>query len=96
MIPKPWRNRKYLDWVKAQNCIVSCQPADDPHHIIGHGFSAMGTKAPDWATIPLTRMEHNNLHYNRSNWEYQNGSQVALLMRFWRENWGEIQGFFNE
>jgi len=92
---KPWRSPKYIAWIKEQQCIVSRMPADDPHHIIGHGFSGPATKAPDWAVIPLTRQAHESLHYNRATWEYQNGSQVELLMRFWRENWDEIQEFFN-
>jgi len=93
---KPWRSKKYIAWVKQQPSIVSHLPADDAHHIIGHGFSAMGTKAPDWATFPLTRQEHDSLHYNRATWEYQNSSQINILMRFWRENWNEIQVFFKE
>ena len=93
---KPWRNKKYIAWVKTHPCIVTRLPADDPHHIIGHGFSAMGSRAPDWAVIPLTRKEHNDLHRDLDWWETLYGSQVQILMRFWRENWDEIQGFFNE
>lgn len=91
---KPWRCKKYIAWVKQQPSIVSRQPADDPHHIIGHGFGGVGTKAPDWAVIPLTREEHNKLHAGQFEWEGRLGSQVDLLMRFWRENWPEIQEFF--
>lgn len=90
----PWRNKKYIDWVKAQPCIVTRLPADDPHHIIGHGFGGMGTKAPDWAVIPLTRERHNAIHHDVEAFEYLYGNQLELLMRFWRENWDEIHPFF--
>ena len=91
---KPWRNKKYIAWVKQQPCIVSRKLGVDPHHIIGHGFSGMGTKSPDWAVIPLTRVEHDRLHNNLGYWEADNGSQLEVLMRFYRENWDEIRGFF--
>lgn len=93
--PAPaWRSRTYLDWVKCQACIVSLQPADDPHHILGHGFSGSG-KAPDWATIPLTRAVHDDLHRKGYQaWERQYGSQMDLLARFWMLNFDEIRHFF--
>ena len=90
----PWRNKRYLAWVKSQPCIVTRQPADDPHHVIGWGFGGMGTKAPDWATFPLTRVQHDLLHFNYRSWESENGTQPEVFMRFWRENWDEIQEFF--
>jgi hypothetical protein len=89
----PWRNPRYIKWVKEQPSIISRIQADDPHHIIGHGFGGVGTKAPDWALIPLTRQEHNDLHQSVTAWEDRNGSQLDLMMRFWRENWEEIQEF---
>lgn len=90
-----WRNKKYTDWVKQQPSVVSGLPADDPHHIMGHGLTG-GTKSPDWAVIPLTRAEHTNLHNGVRDWEDANGSQLDYLFRFWQENWDEIQGFFSE
>ena len=88
-----WRNKKYTDWVKQQPSIISGIPADDPHHILGHGFSGSG-KAPDWATIPLTRAEHTELHHIGFNaWEEKYGDQMDLLARFWRNNFDEIKTF---
>ena len=89
----PWRNKAYIAWVKMQPSIVSRIPADDPHHIMGHGFGGIGTKAPDWAVIPLTRPEHNELHHDKGAWEERHGCQLFFLMRFWRENWDQIQEF---
>ena len=93
---KPWRCKKYTDWVKRQPSIISGQPADDPHHIMGHGLTG-GMKAPDWATIPLTRQEHTDFHNTPiRTWEDLHGSQVDLLMKFWRDNFEEIRGFLSE
>lgn len=73
---KRWRSPAYLKWVKTLSCVVSGAPADDPHHIIGHGTSGMGLKAPDWAVFPLSRYEHTRLHaLGWQEWEARHGSQ---------------------
>ncbi|ECK3080139.1 DUF968 domain-containing protein [Salmonella enterica] len=45
--PKMLRLRlpEYTQWVKCRSCCGCGMPADDPHHIIGHGFCGTGTKA---------------------------------------------------
>ena len=98
MFPKEnaWRSKKYTGWVKKQPSIISQIPADDPHHIIGHGFGGTGTKAPDWAVIPLTRQEHTELHNDPKAWEERHGDQLSLLMRFWKYNFNEIMEFLGE
>jgi len=76
-----WRCQKYIDWVKTQPSCISGLPADDPHHIKGHGFSC-GLRAPDWATIPLTREEHTRFHnVGQKKWEEINGSQLEHVAR---------------
>ncbi len=93
---KPWKNKKYLIWVKEQNSVLSGYPADDAHHILGHNLAG-GVKAPDWATIPLTRAEHTLLHSSGHNaWEKIHGSQLKLLFAFWKENFTEIQHFLKD
>lgn len=42
------------------------KPADDPHHLIGHGQGGMGTKAHDLFVLPLCRKHHDKLHAD--NW----------------------------
>ena len=74
----PWRSRAYLDWVKQQPCCVCNKPGEDPHHINMQG-KGMGSKQPDWATIPLCRSCHDELHQHR--WDERNVSQVELS--FW-------------
>lgn len=63
---KPFRSKKYTDWVKSLPSVVSGRPADDPHHIKGNGFGGT-TKPSDVFTIPLTRDEHDELH--QMGWE---------------------------
>lgn len=73
---KRWRSTAYLRWVKTLPCVVSGAPADDPHHVVGHGVRGLGLKAPDWAVIPLTRHEHERLHrMGWKEWEARHGSQ---------------------
>lgn len=70
---KPWRSRRYLDWVKSRPCVLTSAPADDPHHGIGIGLSGMGQTAPDWAAIPVTRAAHNRFHNEPELWPDQWG-----------------------
>lgn len=77
-----WSNEKYTRWVKAQPCACCNKPADDPHHIIGHGQGGMGTKAHDLFVIPLCRAHHDELHRDMRAFEEKYGSQLELLVRF--------------
>jgi hypothetical protein len=71
--PDPgWRSPRYLAWVKTQPCVLTGAPADDAHHIIGLGhLGGMGTKAPDWAVMPVTREAHEEIHRNPDCWPHQ-------------------------
>ncbi|ELI8004018.1 DUF968 domain-containing protein [Yersinia enterocolitica] len=83
-IPKRqrWESKKWLRWVKSQQCCGCGSSADDPHHIIGHGQGGMGTKAHDLFTIPLCRSCHDALHADLRTWEAEHGSQVVLWFHF--------------
>ncbi|EBU0330039.1 DUF968 domain-containing protein [Salmonella enterica] len=72
---------EYTRWVKRQPCCGCGKQADDPHHIIGHGFGGTGTKACDLLVIPLCRVCHGALHADTRAWEEQNGSQLLWLAR---------------
>jgi len=63
LIPKiqPYRNKKYLDWVALQPSVISGKPADEGHHIKGHGYGG-SVKPSDVFTFPLTREEHTEFH----------------------------------
>ncbi|EJF1946166.1 DUF968 domain-containing protein [Salmonella enterica] len=72
---------EYTQWVKCQPCCGCGKTADDPHHIIGHGFGGTGTKACDLLVIPLCRVCHDALHKDTRAWEMQHGSQLLWLAR---------------
>lgn len=72
---------KYIQWVKTQPCIACGKPADDAHHLIGHGQGGMGTKAHDIHVIPLCRADHRELHADPKKWEEKHGSQLELVIR---------------
>lgn len=71
----------YTAWVKRQRCCGCGKPADDPHHITGHGFGGAGIKASDLFVIPLCRECHQELHNDRKAWEEKNGSQLLWVVR---------------
>lgn len=77
-----WENPTYTRWVKAQRCACCNNPADDPHHVIGHGQGGTGTKAHDLFVLPLCRAHHDELHRDPVAFEAKYGSQLTLLFRF--------------
>ncbi|HBA7001996.1 TPA: DUF968 domain-containing protein [Escherichia coli] len=77
-----WVNEKYTRWVKTQPCACCGKPADDPHHLIGHGQGGMGTKAHDLFVLPLCRKHHDELHADTLAFEEKYGDQLELIFRF--------------
>ncbi|NHW82921.1 DUF968 domain-containing protein, partial [Escherichia coli] len=65
-----------------QPCACCGKPADDHHHLIGHGQGGMGTKSHDIFTLPLCREHHNELHADPLALEEKHGSRVDLIIRF--------------
>ena len=78
---KPTRDRKYLNWVKCLNCCVTGMPADDPHHIKGHGLGGT-SPASDLFTMPMTREIHTHLHdIGWQSFENKHGSQIVYVAK---------------
>lgn len=77
-----WVNEAYTRWVKTQPCEGCRRPADDPHHIVGHGMGGTATKAHDLFVIPLCRECHDELHAGVSAFEQKHGTQLEMLLRF--------------
>ena len=76
------RSLAYRNYVKSLPSVVSGLPADDAHHVKGHGMGGAGLTAPDWATIPLTRGEHEEFHrLGAQQWEMKYGSQLEHVAR---------------
>jgi len=64
MRQKPYRNPKYLKWIRTRDCSVTNNNWDTvvAHHVRTGNQPGIGQKVSDYLTIPLTAMEHNKLH----------------------------------
>ncbi|MFP4104837.1 MAG: DUF968 domain-containing protein [Phycisphaerae bacterium] len=60
---KPYRSKRYLDWVRDRPC-VHCRrpPPSEAHHVIGLAGGSMGGKAGDQLAVPLCTECHRRLH----------------------------------
>lgn len=77
-----WVDSPYTRWVKSQPCECCRRPADDPHHVVGHGMGGLATKAHDLFVFPLCRECHDKLHADVAAFEQKHGTQLELLFRF--------------
>jgi len=62
---KPYRNKKIGEYLRGGSvacCITGQVYAIVNHHLIGNGYSGMGTKAPDYLQCALTHELHSELH----------------------------------
>lgn len=62
---KSYRNKKIGKLIRESEDIVCCITGSTVtvnHHIIGNGYSGMGTKAPDYLQCALTHELHQELH----------------------------------
>ena len=79
----PWRNKKYIDWIMTQPCVITQMDAEAPHHIKGHGQGG-STKASDLFTFPLVNMYHTGDHgihtYGYPKWEKIFGNQWIFVI----------------
>lgn len=59
-----YKNKAYGKWIheNVACCITGDTMTVDPHHLIGNGYSATGTKAPDTLQMALKHDLHNELH----------------------------------
>lgn len=76
---KPYRSKKYCEWIRSLPCVVTGQEGCDNHHIIGYGLGGMGTKASDLFQFPLIRLQHTDLHNDPVKWEQWNGPQMRYV-----------------
>ena len=60
---KTYRNRKYLDWIQGQPCIICGSRETVPHHI-RHIYwgSGVANKSHDYVSVPLCAKHHNDEH----------------------------------
>lgn len=76
-----WESPRYGKWIRQSGeivCVITKTRNPVNHHLIGHGYSATGMKAPDLLQIALSHKLHTELHdkgwkafelkYGRSQW----------------------------
>lgn len=65
MASKIYRNKKIGEYIRSGEvncCITGSNYAVVNHHLIGNGYSGMGTKAPDYLQMALSHDLHLELH----------------------------------
>ncbi|CAH9016738.1 putative protein of unknown function DUF968 [Vibrio phage 242E40-1] len=65
MASRVYRNKKIGEFIRSGEvacCITGSTYAVVNHHLIGHGYSAMGSKAPDFLQMAMTHDLHQELH----------------------------------
>ena len=75
-------------------------PADDPHHIKGHGLGG-SSPASDLFTMPMTREAHTYLHnIGWQSFEKKHGSQIVYVAKTMgiavKEGVKDAQEFYDE
>ena len=56
-----YQNRKYLDWLKSQPCVICGMVPSDPAHQPSR-WNGTGIKSPDTYCLPLCRRCHEREH----------------------------------
>lgn len=60
---KPYKNKKIGEYIRKECvCCITGKPCPVNHHIIGNGYSGIGTKAPDYLQAALSHELHMELH----------------------------------
>jgi len=63
MSSKPYRNKEIGKHIRDNLvCCITGSPNPVNHHIIGHGYSGIATKAPDYLQMALSHELHTELH----------------------------------
>lgn len=65
MASRVYRNKKIGEYIRSGEiacCITGSNYTVVNHHLIGHGYSGMGTKTADWMQMALTHELHQELH----------------------------------
>lgn len=58
---------KYLEFIREQQCVICEKTPCDPHHVgLRDGTGGIGTKVPDFYTLPFCR-EHHRM-FNAIDW----------------------------
>jgi hypothetical protein len=70
----------YLEFVRSLPCVITGEAGCEAHHLIGHGFSGMGTKSHDLLAFPLSHLQHMSLHKDPKQWEQRHSDQRDFVL----------------
>lgn len=59
---RPHRDRKYLDSLRGEPCLLCGAVPSDPAHIRYGSGAGTGRKPSDWFTVPLCNAHHREQH----------------------------------
>jgi len=70
---KPYRSKKYLEWIRQRNCLIKGWGSSIAHHVRMGAGAGMGQKPSDYWTLPLSTDEHHKLHHmgEKAYWQEQ-------------------------
>ena len=95
MSRKRYRSKRYLEFIRAHDCVVTGRSHTVAHHVRMDGAGGMGLKPDDYRCLPLDQIEHRRLHDGgeRSYWTAANINPhimiVSHLVRYLCEHGSE-------
>jgi hypothetical protein len=87
--PRRVRNKRHLEYVARQPCLVCGRRPSDPHHIRFAQPSALGRKVSDEFTVPLCRTHHRELHQVGDEAQWWAGVKIdplEMAHSLWQKN----------
>lgn len=88
---KPWRNKKYQEWVAQQPCAVCQYPITQAHHVRTSYNSGTGQKPPDYFCVPLCYQHHRYAHSLGMSLSHQLSEAIHTLHKAINEGIIEIK-----
>ncbi|MDT3687795.1 MAG: Rad52/Rad22 family DNA repair protein [Pseudorhodoplanes sp.] len=86
--PKRFRDKKHLQYVANQPCLVCGRAPSDAHHLRFAQDRALGRKVSDEFTVPLCRGHHRQLHQSGNEidwWQVVEIDPLPIAAQLWQE-----------
>ena len=84
-----YRDKKHLQFVATQPCLICSRQPSDAHHLRFAQPQALGRKVSDQFTVPLCRLHHRELHQASKEpdwWETQGIDPLPIANELWGES----------
>ena len=87
---KPAKNKKHLNLVREEGCLI-CQAPAVAHHSRCIGPRTLGRRVSDYWTVPLCPGHHNELHSMKEEtwWDLQGIDPLLWVRQFLVKLYGE-------